>query len=173
MAVSKAPLWATGYSTQFSLWKTGDWKPIVAALTIFSSGRHPLVTWWQPVVPFVISGSCHCGKCICSAEEWYISGEFCDCDDRDCDKHDGLICTGAVLTYANCSMSHLAIKRNDTCCVLLQMPGQESCHGIKGQFLIWSQDRGRVGIGEYALARSPSTEFKRMDLLSSTGKSTQ
>ncbi|KAL0614492.1 Integrin beta-like protein 1, partial [Plecturocebus cupreus] len=38
-------------------------------------------------------GSCHCGKCICSAEEWYISGEFCDCDDRDCDKHDGLICT--------------------------------------------------------------------------------
>ncbi|KAF3825687.1 hypothetical protein GH733_006514 [Mirounga leonina] len=47
-------------------------------------------------MPFVISGSCHCGKCICSAEEWYISGELCDCDDRDCDKHDGLVCTGVV-----------------------------------------------------------------------------
>ncbi|XP_019467954.1 integrin beta-like protein 1 [Meleagris gallopavo] len=41
-------------------------------------------------------GSCHCGKCICSPQEWYISGDFCECDDRDCDKHDGLICTGAV-----------------------------------------------------------------------------
>ncbi|XP_061082971.1 integrin beta-like protein 1 [Conger conger] len=39
-------------------------------------------------------GSCHCGKCICSPQEWYISGEFCECDDRECDKHDGLICTG-------------------------------------------------------------------------------
>uniref|UniRef100_A0A8C5LW71 Integrin beta-like protein 1 n=1 Tax=Leptobrachium leishanense TaxID=445787 RepID=A0A8C5LW71_9ANUR len=38
-------------------------------------------------------GSCHCGKCICSPQEWYISGEFCECDDRECDKHDGLICT--------------------------------------------------------------------------------
>ncbi|XP_077014724.1 integrin beta-like protein 1 [Tamandua tetradactyla] len=48
-------------------------------------------------------GSCHCGKCICSTQEWYISGEFCDCDDRDCDKHDGLICTGnGICNCGNC-----------------------------------------------------------------------
>ncbi|KAL7881502.1 hypothetical protein AOLI_G00083500, partial [Acnodon oligacanthus] len=39
-------------------------------------------------------GSCHCGRCICSPQEWYISGDFCECDDRECDQHDGLICTG-------------------------------------------------------------------------------
>ncbi|XP_072332156.1 integrin beta-like protein 1 [Scyliorhinus torazame] len=40
-------------------------------------------------------GSCHCGKCMCgSPQQWYISGEFCECDDRDCDKHEGVICTG-------------------------------------------------------------------------------
>ncbi|GCB83393.1 hypothetical protein scyTo_0023673, partial [Scyliorhinus torazame] len=39
-------------------------------------------------------GSCHCGKCMCgSPQQWYISGEFCECDDRDCDKHEGVICT--------------------------------------------------------------------------------
>ncbi|KAK2541368.1 Itgbl1 [Columba guinea] len=48
-------------------------------------------------------GSCHCGKCICSPQEWYISGDFCECDDRDCDKHDGLICTGnGVCNCGNC-----------------------------------------------------------------------
>ncbi|TSU62978.1 Integrin beta-like protein 1 [Bagarius yarrelli] len=39
-------------------------------------------------------GSCHCGRCICSPQEWYISGDFCECDDRECDQHDGMICTG-------------------------------------------------------------------------------
>lgn len=72
---------------------------------VFCSRPKPLVTWWRQVVPFLIPGSCHCGKCLCSAEEWYISGEFCDCDDRDCDKHDGLICTGAVSTDPNRSVS--------------------------------------------------------------------
>ncbi|KAF5903122.1 integrin beta-like protein 1, partial [Clarias magur] len=38
-------------------------------------------------------GSCHCGRCICSPQEWYISGDFCECDERECDQHDGLICT--------------------------------------------------------------------------------
>ncbi|MED6277158.1 hypothetical protein CHARACLAT_010477, partial [Characodon lateralis] len=38
-------------------------------------------------------GSCHCGRCICSPQEWWVSGDFCECDDRECDKHDGLICT--------------------------------------------------------------------------------
>lgn len=48
-------------------------------------------------------GSCHCGRCICSPQEWYISGEFCECDDRDCDKHDGLVCTGnGVCNCGNC-----------------------------------------------------------------------
>ncbi|KAJ7319821.1 hypothetical protein JRQ81_019332 [Phrynocephalus forsythii] len=48
-------------------------------------------------------GSCHCGKCICSPQEWYITGEFCECDDRDCDKHDGLICTGnGICNCGNC-----------------------------------------------------------------------
>lgn len=41
-----------------------------------------------------LTGSCHCGQCICSPQEWWVSGEFCECDDRECDKHDGLICTG-------------------------------------------------------------------------------
>ena len=40
------------------------------------------------------TGSCHCGQCICSPQEWWVSGEYCECDDRECDKHDGLICTG-------------------------------------------------------------------------------
>uniref|UniRef100_A0A670YKP5 Integrin subunit beta like 1 n=2 Tax=Pseudonaja textilis TaxID=8673 RepID=A0A670YKP5_PSETE len=48
-------------------------------------------------------GSCHCGKCICSPQEWYISGEFCECDDQDCDKYDGLICTGnGICNCGNC-----------------------------------------------------------------------
>uniref|UniRef100_A0A9J7YJZ6 Integrin beta-like protein 1 n=2 Tax=Cyprinus carpio TaxID=7962 RepID=A0A9J7YJZ6_CYPCA len=48
-------------------------------------------------------GSCHCGHCICSPQEWYISGEFCECDDRECDKHDGLVCTGnGVCNCGNC-----------------------------------------------------------------------
>uniref|UniRef100_A0A8C7E7B9 Integrin beta-like protein 1 n=1 Tax=Naja naja TaxID=35670 RepID=A0A8C7E7B9_NAJNA len=48
-------------------------------------------------------GSCHCGKCICSSQEWYISGEFCECDDQDCDKYDGLICTGnGICNCGNC-----------------------------------------------------------------------
>uniref|UniRef100_A0A4W3H3R9 Integrin beta-like protein 1 n=1 Tax=Callorhinchus milii TaxID=7868 RepID=A0A4W3H3R9_CALMI len=49
-------------------------------------------------------GSCHCGKCICgSPQQWYISGEFCECDDRECDKHEGLICTeNGVCNCGNC-----------------------------------------------------------------------
>ncbi|XP_056308614.1 integrin beta-like protein 1, partial [Danio aesculapii] len=48
-------------------------------------------------------GSCHCGRCICSPQEWYVSGEFCECDDRECDKHDGLVCTGnGVCNCGNC-----------------------------------------------------------------------
>uniref|UniRef100_A0A671NI10 Integrin beta-like protein 1 n=1 Tax=Sinocyclocheilus anshuiensis TaxID=1608454 RepID=A0A671NI10_9TELE len=48
-------------------------------------------------------GSCHCGRCICSPQEWYISGEFCECDDRECDKHDGLVCTGnGMCNCGNC-----------------------------------------------------------------------
>lgn len=42
----------------------------------------------------VFAGSCHCGQCICSPQDWWVSGEYCECDDRQCDKHDGLICTG-------------------------------------------------------------------------------
>ncbi|KAF7658154.1 hypothetical protein LDENG_00016780 [Lucifuga dentata] len=45
-------------------------------------------------------GSCHCGLCICSPQDWWVSGEYCECDDRECDKHDGLICTGNGL--CNC-----------------------------------------------------------------------
>lgn len=41
-----------------------------------------------------ITGSCHCGKCICNPQDWWVSGEYCECDDRECDKHDGIICTG-------------------------------------------------------------------------------
>lgn len=95
--VSKAPLWATGSSINFYLWKMGFLEACcLCSLTVYYSRQKPLVMRWQQVMPFVIAGSCHCGKCICSAEEWYISGELCDCDDRDCDKHDGLICTGAL-----------------------------------------------------------------------------
>lgn len=43
-----------------------------------------------------VTGSCHCGRCICSPQDWWVSGEYCECDDRDCDKHDGLICTGNI-----------------------------------------------------------------------------
>ncbi|XP_072884926.1 integrin beta-like protein 1 [Hemitrygon akajei] len=40
-------------------------------------------------------GSCHCGKCMCgSLQQWYISGQFCECDDRLCDEYQGIICTG-------------------------------------------------------------------------------
>ncbi|XP_061648238.1 integrin beta-like protein 1 isoform X2 [Phyllopteryx taeniolatus] len=45
-------------------------------------------------------GSCHCGQCICSSKDWWVSGEFCECDDRVCDKHDDLVCTGNGL--CNC-----------------------------------------------------------------------
>ncbi|XP_036965324.1 integrin beta-like protein 1 [Acanthopagrus latus] len=48
-------------------------------------------------------GSCHCGQCICSPQDWWVSGEHCECDDRDCDKHDGLICTGnGLCNCGNC-----------------------------------------------------------------------
>uniref|UniRef100_A0A6Q2YJE5 Integrin beta-like protein 1 n=1 Tax=Esox lucius TaxID=8010 RepID=A0A6Q2YJE5_ESOLU len=50
-------------------------------------------------------GSCHCGRCICSGsvQDWWVSGEFCECDDRECDQHDGLICTGnGVCNCGNC-----------------------------------------------------------------------
>ncbi|KAB0403801.1 hypothetical protein E2I00_014739, partial [Balaenoptera physalus] len=62
------------------------------------------------------TSSCHCGKCVCSAEEWYVSGEFCGCDDRECDKHDGLICTGAVSAYATCPVSRRAIETGNGIC---------------------------------------------------------
>ncbi|KAI3356424.1 hypothetical protein L3Q82_017641, partial [Scortum barcoo] len=29
-------------------------------------------------------GSCHCGQCICSPQDWWVSGEYCECDDREC-----------------------------------------------------------------------------------------
>ncbi|XP_028291442.1 integrin beta-like protein 1 isoform X1 [Gouania willdenowi] len=45
-------------------------------------------------------GSCHCGQCICSPQDWWVSGEYCECDDRECDKHDGLVCTGNG--FCNC-----------------------------------------------------------------------
>uniref|UniRef100_A0A8K9WS14 Integrin beta-like protein 1 n=1 Tax=Oncorhynchus mykiss TaxID=8022 RepID=A0A8K9WS14_ONCMY len=50
-------------------------------------------------------GSCHCGRCICSGspQDWWVSGEYCECDDRECDKHDGLICTGnGMCNCGNC-----------------------------------------------------------------------
>ncbi|KAM8855846.1 integrin beta-like protein 1 isoform 2-T2 [Spinachia spinachia] len=48
-------------------------------------------------------GSCHCGKCICSPQDWWVSGEYCECDDRECDKHDGLTCTGnGLCNCGNC-----------------------------------------------------------------------
>uniref|UniRef100_A0A3P8S111 Integrin beta-like protein 1 n=1 Tax=Amphiprion percula TaxID=161767 RepID=A0A3P8S111_AMPPE len=48
-------------------------------------------------------GSCHCGQCICSPQDWWVSGEYCECDDRECDKHDGLICTGnGLCNCGNC-----------------------------------------------------------------------
>lgn len=96
---------------------------------VFCSRRKPFVVWQQSVRPFVISGSCHCGKCICSAEEWYISGEFCDCDDRDCDKHDGLICTGVVLTPSDWSRPHFALKVTDTHHILLWVTGLSCTQG--------------------------------------------
>lgn len=45
-----------------------------------------------------VAGSCHCGQCICNPQDWWASGEYCECDDRECDKHDGLICTGDPYT---------------------------------------------------------------------------
>ena len=84
----------------------------------------------------MISGSCHCGKCLCSAEEWYISGEFCDCDDRDCDKHDGLICTGAVLTDPNHAMSESAAETT-----LPQTAGQDGSPCSQDPLLIQSHYR--------------------------------
>uniref|UniRef100_A0A3B4FZI4 Integrin beta-like protein 1 n=1 Tax=Pundamilia nyererei TaxID=303518 RepID=A0A3B4FZI4_9CICH len=48
-------------------------------------------------------GSCHCGKCICNPQDWWVSGEYCECDDRECDKHDGIICTGnGLCNCGNC-----------------------------------------------------------------------
>lgn len=49
-----------------------------------------------------VAGSCHCGQCICSLQEGWVSGEYCECDDRECDKHDGLICTGTPEQLHSC-----------------------------------------------------------------------
>lgn len=46
----------------------------------------------------LVAGSCHCGQCICNPKDWWVSGEYCECDDRECDKHDDLVCTGEPYT---------------------------------------------------------------------------
>ena len=42
-------------------------------------------------------GDCICGKCEClprEREEEVVSGEFCECDNFSCDRHDGELCSG-------------------------------------------------------------------------------
>jgi len=50
-------------------------------------------------------GRCECGRCVCDAisksdPELRYSGDFCQCNNYNCDYHGGLICGGASQTRA-------------------------------------------------------------------------
>ena len=46
------------------------------------------------------NGECICGQCVCKKREnpnEVYSGQFCQCDNFNCDRSDGLICGGNSL----------------------------------------------------------------------------
>lgn len=50
-------------------------------------------------------GQCICGKCVCDTLEnpkEVISGEFCECDNFSCERHDSLICSGPENGVCEC-----------------------------------------------------------------------
>ena len=61
-------------------------------------------------------GRCECGRCVCDAisqladPELTYSGDFCQCNNYNCDYHDGLICGGPCHTHTH-THTHLGDMR--------------------------------------------------------------
>lgn len=57
------------------------------------------------------NGECVCGQCVCrkrdNTNEIY-SGKFCECDNFNCDRSNGLICGGKNSLVAKCSIHSAA-----------------------------------------------------------------
>lgn len=93
-------------------------------------------------------GRCECGRCVCDAisksdPELRYSGDFCQCNNHNCDYHDGRICGGEDRGRCVCGRCVCNDEYNGTRC---ECPtSQLSCIATNGKLC---NDKGNCVCGE-------------------------
>ncbi|XP_030054041.1 integrin beta-7 [Microcaecilia unicolor] len=59
-------------------------------------------------------GRCECGQCICNSNNYH--GQFCECDDTSCERHNGLLCGGEDHGSCSCGICICNANYTGTAC---------------------------------------------------------
>ena len=89
--------------------------------------RNPDVELSDVVEPVCTGrGDCVCGQCHCHSSRF--TGEFCECDNEDCDRKEGQLCSGNGICQCGRCICNPGYGRHDCSC--LEDPGRCYNNGI-------------------------------------------